>query len=66
MDTAEIVMELEGGELTIVDVEDWNAVKSVASDLQNSQGYYGRLLRDMLETEEEFGGVENLPFPITM
>lgn len=66
MDTAEIVMELEGGELTIVDVEDWNAVKSVAGDLQNSQGYYGRLLRDMLETEEEFGGVENLPFPITM
>lgn len=66
MDTVDIVMELEGGELTIADVEDWNAVKSVASDLQNSQGFYGRLLRDMLEAEEEFGGAENLPFPITM
>ena len=66
MDTVDIIMELEGGELTIADVEDWNAVKSVASDLQNSQGFYGRLLRDMLEAEEEFGGVENLPFPITM
>lgn len=66
MDTVDIITELEGGELTIADVEDWNAVKSVASDLQNSQGYYGRLLRDMLEVEEEFGGVENLPFPITM
>lgn len=66
MDTVDIVMELEGGELTIADVEDWNAVKSVASDLQNSQGFYDRLLRDMLEAEEEFGGVENLPFPITM
>lgn len=66
MDTVDIITELEGGELTIADVEDWNAVKSVASDLQNSQGFYGRLLRDMLEAEEEFGGVENLPFPITM
>ena len=66
MDTVDIIMELEGGELTIADVDDWNAVKSVASDLQNSQGFYGRLLRSMKDTEEEFGGVENLPFPITM
>ena len=66
MDTVDIVMELEGGELTIADVDDWNKVKSVADSLKGSQGFYGRLLRSMLESEEEFGGIENLPFPITM
>ena len=66
MDTVDIIMELEGGELTIADVDDWNKVKEVANSLKGSQGYYGRLLRDMLESEKEFGGVENLPFPITM
>lgn len=66
MDTVDIIMELEGGELTIADVDDWNTVKAIAGDLQTSQGFYGRLLRSMLDAEEEFGGVENLPFPITM
>lgn len=66
MDTVAIIMELEGGELTIEDADDWNKVKEVARNLQGSQGFYGRLLRSMLESEEEFGGVENLPYPITM
>lgn len=66
MDTVELIIELEGGELNITDVADWNAVKNVAIDLSKSQGSYGRLLRDMNAMEAEYGGVENLPFPISM
>lgn len=66
MDQVDIVMEFENGEITIEDVADWNKVKSVADSLKGSQGFYVRLLASMLDAEEEFGGVENLPFPITM
>lgn len=62
----EIIENLEGGELVITDVADWDKVITIASDLSLSQGFYGRLLRDMKEAEEDYGGKENLPFPITM
>ena len=66
MDDVAIIIELEGGELKIEDTDDWNAVKDIAKGFSTSQGFYSRLLRDMKEAEEEFGGVENLPFPIIM
>lgn len=62
----EIIENLEGGELIITDVADWDRVITIANDLSRSQGFYGRLLRNMKEAEEDYGGKENLPFPITM
>lgn len=62
MDTVEIITELEGGELVLQDKEDWDTVKALAKELSPSQGFYGRLLRDMTEYENEY----ELNFPIVM
>ena len=62
MDTVDIIMELEGGELVLQDKEDWDTVKALAKELSPSQGFYGRLFRDMTEYENEY----ELNFPIVM
>jgi hypothetical protein len=51
-DTLDIVLELEGGELVINTMEELNQLKSVCRTFASSQGFYGRLLRD-LETVTE-------------
>lgn len=62
MDTVDIIVELEGGELVLQDKEDWDTVKALAKELSLSQGFYGRLFRDMTEYENEY----ELNFPIVM
>ena len=41
-------------------------VKELAADFARSQGFYGRLLRDMTEYEESVGGAENIEYPVYM
>ena len=62
----DVIIELEGGELIIEDVEDWVRLKAIAGTLAQSQGFYGRLLRDMRDAENEYGGKENLPYPLSL
>ena len=50
----------------IEDEFDWKKVKELAADFARSQGFYGRLLRDMTEYEESVGGAENIEYPIYM
>ena len=61
MDTIDIIMRLEGGELLIENREDWEKVKSVAKTLAPSQGFYGRLLNSMLEFEENYTLEDEFP-----
>lgn len=58
-DDVEVIMALEGDTLELDDMEDWNRLKEIARGLASSQGFYGRLLASMEETEEE-----DLEFPI--
>lgn len=58
-DDVEVIMALEGDTLELDDIEDWNRLKEIARGLASSQGFYGRLLANMEETEEE-----DLEFPI--
>lgn len=58
-DDVEVIMALEGDTLELDDMEDWNRLKELAKSLSRSQGFYGRLLANMEEVEEE-----DLEFPI--
>ena len=58
-DDVEVIMALEGDTLELDDMEDWNRLKEIARGLAGSQGFYGRLLANMEEVEEE-----DLEFPI--
>ena len=58
-DDVEVIMTLEGDTLELDDIEDWNRLKEIARGLAGSQGFYGRLLANMEEVEEE-----DLEFPI--
>ena len=64
MDAIDIIMELEGGELVVNNYEEWERVKDVASSLAQSQGFYGRLLEQMEEFENNY--VLEDYFPIYM
>lgn len=64
MDTIDIIMALEGGELVVNNYEEWDKVKDVASSLASSQGFYGRLLEQMEEFENSY--VLEDYFPIYM
>ena len=61
LDYVEIVMELEGGNLVIEDLEDWDRLKGVVASLSESMGFYGRLLERMEDYDED-----ELEFPIYM
>ena len=61
MNELDLILEIEGGQLIISDYEDWNRVKELARDWSRSQGFYGRLLRDMIDFENNN---DELPFPI--
>lgn len=58
-DDVEVIMALEGDTLELDDIEDWNRLKEIARGLASSQGFYGRLLANIEETDEE-----DLEFPI--
>jgi len=47
MRTLDIILEIEGGELKIEDMDDLKVVKDICRDFARSQGFYGRLLRDL-------------------
>ena len=66
LDDVDIICALEGDTLMIEDEFDWEKVKEIAADFSRSQGFYGRLLRDMTEYEESVGGPENIEYPIYM
>lgn len=63
-DYIDIIMELEGGELVIEDYDMWDRVKDLCYSLASSQGFYGRVYRDMCDFELNCDG--ELPFPIVM
>ena len=67
MTDLEIILGLECSGLTLEDMEDWERVKALAKDLSRSQGFYGRLYRNMVDFEDEYG-IEGLEtsFPILM
>lgn len=62
MTEVEIIMELEGGELIVNDNEELEILKNLCKKLASSQGFYGRLLRDILQAEQN-GEIE---FPIIL
>ena len=66
LDDVDMITALEGDTLMIEDEFDWEKVKELAADFARSQGFYGRLLRDMTEYEESVGGAENIEYPIYM
>ncbi len=66
LDDIDMITALEGDTLMIEDEFDWEKVKELAADFAMSQGFYGRLLRDMTEYEESVGGPENIEYPIYM
>ena len=61
LDTVGIIMELEGGELILEDTEDLETLKNICRDLARSQGFYGRLLRDLESLD-----VEDIEFPVVL
>lgn len=61
LDTVGIIMELEGGELILEDTEDLETLKNVCREFAGSQGFYGRLLRDL-----ESLNVEDIEFPVVL
>lgn len=61
-DDVDLIMALEGDTLMIEDMDDWNRVLELAKDFSRSQGFYGRLARDMIEMEES----EGISFPVYM
>lgn len=65
-DDVAMIMALEGDTLMIEDASDWEKVKDLAKDFARSQGFYGRLLRDMLDYEESVDGPENIEYPVYM
>ena len=62
----DLIMAIEGDTVKVEDAADWERVKDLARDFSRSQGFYGRLLRNMNEFEESYEGAEDLPFPIFM
>ena len=67
MTDIDIILELEGGELVIEDNIDWQRVKNLAHSLSYSQGFYGRLYRQMCEFENECLETDGeMLFPILM
>ena len=65
LDDVDLIGALEGDTLKIEDQFDWDRVKELVKDLSSSQGFYGRLLRQMNEYEEEVGR-DGMEFPIYM
>lgn len=57
----DIINALEGDTLELDDMEDWNRLKELARSLASSQGFYGRLLRDMEDAEPD---IDEMNFPI--
>lgn len=52
VDTVDIICQLEGGELIVEDADDLNRLKSLCAELMYSQGFYGRLYRDIVDNED--------------
>ena len=64
MDIVDIIMALEGGELVLKNINEWNKVKNISFNLSKSQGFYGRLYENMCEFEENNNIEESLPITI--
>lgn len=58
----DLIIALENIDVIVEDYDDWQRVKDLANDFSCSQGFYSRLLRDMLEFEENY----ELTYPITI
>ena len=57
----DIINALEGETLELDDMEDWERLKNLARSLAGSQGFYGRLLKDMEEAENS---LDETSFPM--
>lgn len=51
MDTLDIILGLEGGEVLVEDMDDLQVVKNICKDFARSQGFYGRLLQTLEDAE---------------
>lgn len=51
MSELDIILDIEGGELKIEDKDDLQVVKDLCKKFAMSQGFYGRLLRDLQEID---------------
>lgn len=47
MNKIDIILELEGGDLVLEDFDDLEILKDICREFASSQGFYGRLLRDI-------------------
>ena len=54
-------MELEGGKLILEDTEDLETLKNICREFAGSQGFYGRLLRDLESLD-----VEDIEFQVVL
>lgn len=59
MDKLDIIIALEEGELTVNNFEELEELKNVCREFAYSQGFYGRLLRDI-----EAANIEESDFPL--
>lgn len=66
-DTLDIILAIEGDELTIENNEELNKVIEICKDLSYSQGFYGRLYRSLKEFKDELDGYDlTAEFPLTI
>lgn len=50
-DELDIILQIEGGAVKVENLEELKVVKVLCQKLSMSQGFYGRLLRDLEEIE---------------
>jgi hypothetical protein len=51
-DVVELIIGLEAEELRVNTIEELERVKDLCKKLSSSQGFYGRMLRDLQEIDE--------------
>lgn len=51
-DELDIILQLEGGAVKVENLEELKVVKVLCQKLSMSQGFYGRLLRDLQNIDE--------------
>ncbi len=61
MDDVDLIIALECDEVVVSSVEDWNRIKQLAKRFSASQGFYGRLLKQMEDFEKQYDIEMELP-----
>lgn len=61
MDDVDLIIALECNEVVVSTMEDWGRIKKLAKRFSASQGFYGRLLKQMEDFEEQYDIEMELP-----